>query len=68
MKIIVIWLLLMTSALAQTANEVEACQQDAIKVCHATIRSVPLSVLTCLITNKDRISSKCKNVLTRYGY
>lgn len=61
------WILISTSAFAQTAEEIAACQNDAIKVCKATMNSIPANIVACLSRNKFRISSGCKLVLARYG-
>lgn len=65
---ILILILISTSAFAQSPEEIAACQNDAIKVCKATIKSVPANVLACLRANKLHISAKCNAVLARYGF
>ena len=51
-----------------TTLEVLACKSDAVRICRATIHSVPVDVLNCLIANKRRLHLACRAVLTARGY
>lgn len=54
-----------TVALAQTAEEQAACQDDAFRVCSDAIPDRD-RVFNCLVANKNAISAACRTVLTRY--
>lgn len=52
-------------ALAETAEEQQACMNDAFAVCGHAIPDRS-RVEACLYENKSRISSACRAVLARY--
>ena len=54
-----------TGALAETAEERQACMDDAFNVCGHAIPDRD-RVAACLYANKSRISSACRIVLSRY--
>lgn len=53
-------------ALAETAEERQACMDDAFKVCGHAIPDRD-RVGACLFANKSRISAACRTVLSRYS-
>jgi hypothetical protein len=58
-----------SAALAQsegTDEEQDACQPDAVRFCKAAIPDT-FKVLTCLQTNRTRISKACREVLKSHG-
>lgn len=52
-------------AMAETAEEQQACMNDAFSVCGDAIPDRN-RVEACLYANKNRISSACRAVLARY--
>jgi hypothetical protein len=53
-------------AIAETAEERQACMDDAFSVCGHAIPDRD-RVETCLYENKSRISSACRAVLNKYS-
>jgi hypothetical protein len=52
-------------------QERAACQPDVIRFCKELVRdennSDVFAILSCLQTNRSRISNACRNVLTSHG-
>jgi len=53
-------------ASAQTAEEQQACMDDAFKLCGAFIPD-RAKVTVCMIQNRDRVSRGCYAVMARHG-
>jgi hypothetical protein len=53
-------------ALAETAEERQACMDDAFNVCGHAVPDRD-RVESCLYENKDRVSAACRAVLDRYS-
>lgn len=51
---------------AQTAEEQQACMDDAFRLCGAAIPD-RAKVTVCMIQNKDRVSRGCYAVMARHG-
>ena len=54
-----------TLAIAQTAEEQAACQDDAFRVCSHTIPDRERT-FQCMISNSDAVSPACRAVLSRF--
>ena len=55
-----------TGALAQTAEEQQACMNDAFRVCSATIPDRNKTI-ACMVQNKAQLSSACQVVMDKYA-
>jgi hypothetical protein len=58
--------MLSTAALAQTAEEQQACMDDAFRVCSATIPDRARTT-ACMIQNKSQLSTACQMVMAKYA-
>jgi hypothetical protein len=58
--------LLSTAAIAQTAEEQQACMNDAFRVCSATIPDRARTT-ACMIQKKSQLSSACQAVMAKYA-
>jgi hypothetical protein len=59
-------LALSTAALAQTAEEQQACMDDAFRVCSATIPDRARTT-ACMVANKSQLSPRCQMVMDKYA-
>ena len=57
---------LSTAALAQSAEEQQACMNDAFRVCSATIPDRARTT-ACMIQKKSQLSSACQAVMAKYA-
>jgi hypothetical protein len=57
---------LSTSALAQTAEEQQACMNDAFRVCSHTIPDRARTTV-CMVQNKTQLSQACQMVMNKYA-
>ena len=57
---------LSTAALAQTAEEQQACMDDAFRVCSATIPDRARTT-ACMVQNKSQLSKACQMVMDKYA-
>jgi len=57
---------LSTAAVAQTAQEQQACMNDAFRVCSATIPDRNRTV-ACMIQHKAELSAACQVVMAKYS-
>jgi hypothetical protein len=57
---------LSTAAFAQSAEEQQACMNDAFRVCSATIPDRARTT-ACMIQKKAQLSSACQAVMARYA-
>jgi hypothetical protein len=57
---------LLTAAIAQTAEEQQACMDDAFRVCSATIPDRARTT-ACMVQNKSRLSQACQLVMDKYA-
>jgi len=55
-----------TGALAQTAQEQQACMNDAFRVCSATIPDRNRTI-ACMVQNKAQLSAACQVVMDKYA-
>lgn len=55
-----------SAAMAQTAQEKEACRSDAIKYCSANIGK-PDQMKACLEQHKADLSEECRKVVEAHG-
>lgn len=53
------------TAIAQTAEEQQACIDDAFRVCSATIPDRARTT-ACMIQNKTQLSAACQSVMAKY--
>jgi hypothetical protein len=58
--------MLSTAAVAQTAEEQQACIDDAFRVCSATIPDRARTT-ACMIQNKSQLSAACQSVMAKYA-
>jgi hypothetical protein len=58
--------MLSTAAIAQTAEEQQACMNDAFRVCSATIPDRARTT-ACMIQNKNQLSQACQMVMAKYA-
>jgi hypothetical protein len=58
--------MLSTAAIAQTAEEQQACMDDAFRVCSATIPDRARTT-ACMVQNKSRLSQACQMVMDKYA-
>ncbi len=58
--------MLSTAAIAQTADEQQACMDDAFRVCSATIPDRARTT-TCMIQHKTQLSTACQMVMDKYA-
>jgi len=61
------FLLIASTASAQTAHEHDACARDVTRFCRAHINDGDQAVLACLQQNRRRISRACEKVLAEHG-
>lgn len=57
---------LSTAAFAQSAEEQQACMNDAFRVCSATIPDRARTT-ACMIQKKSQLSSACQAVMAKYA-
>jgi hypothetical protein len=57
---------LSTAAYAQSAEEQQACMNDAFRVCSATIPDRARTT-ACMIQKKTQLSSACQAVMAKYA-
>jgi len=57
---------LSTAAFAQSAEDQQACMNDAFRVCSATIPDRARTT-ACMIQKKAQLSSACQAVMARYA-
>jgi len=57
---------LSTAAVAQTAQEQQACMNDAFRVCSATIPDRNRTI-ACMIQKKAQLSAACQAVMAKYS-
>jgi hypothetical protein len=57
---------LSTAAFAQTAEEQQACMNDAFRVCSATIPDRARTT-ACMIQHKSQLSAACQMVMAKYA-
>ncbi len=57
--------LLTGGAAAQTAEEQQACMDDAFRLCSAFIPD-RARVTACMVQNKSRLGAACREVMARY--
>jgi hypothetical protein len=57
---------LSTAAYAQSAEEQQACMNDAFRVCSATIPDRARTT-ACMIQKKSQLSSACQAVMAKYA-
>jgi len=55
-----------TGALAQTAEDQQACMNDAFRVCSATIPDRNRTI-ACMVQNKAQLSAACQVVMDKYA-
>jgi hypothetical protein len=55
-----------TAALAQSAEEQQACMNDAFRVCSATIPDRARTT-ACMVQKKSQLSAACQAVMARYA-
>jgi hypothetical protein len=55
-----------TAAVAQTAQEQQACMNDAFRVCSATIPDRTRTV-ACMVQHKAELSTACQVVMAKYA-
>ena len=58
--------LLAAPALAQTADEQQACMNDAFRVCSEFIPNRE-RVTACMVQNKSQLGAPCRAVMARYA-
>jgi hypothetical protein len=57
---------LSTAAVAQTAQEQQACMNDAFRVCSATIPDRNRTI-ACMVQHKAELSQACQMVMAKYA-
>jgi hypothetical protein len=57
---------LSTAAVAQTAQEQQACMNDAFRVCSATIPDRNRTI-ACMVQHKAELSAACQTVMAKYA-
>jgi hypothetical protein len=57
---------LSTAAVAQTAEDQQACMNDAFRVCSATIPDRNRTV-ACMVQHKSELSAACQVVMAKYA-
>ena len=55
-----------TGAFAQSADEQQACTNDAFRVCSATIPDRARTT-ACMVQNKSKLSAACQVVMDKYA-
>src|SRR5256885_14487213 len=55
-----------TGAFAQSAEEQQACMNDAFRVCSATIPDRARTT-ACMVQKKSQLSTACQAVMARYA-
>ena len=55
-----------TAAVAQTAQEQQACMNDAFRVCSATIPDRTRTI-ACMVQHKAELSTACQAVMAKYS-
>jgi hypothetical protein len=58
--------MLSTAAIAQSAEEQQACMNDAFRVCSATIPDRARTT-ACMVQNKSQLSAACQVVMNKYA-
>ena len=58
--------MLSTAAMAQSAEEQQACVDDAFRVCSATIPDRARTT-ACMIQHKTQLSAACQMVMAKYA-
>ncbi len=54
------------AAIAQSAEEQNACMNDAFRVCSATIPDKTRTI-ACMVQNKAKLSTACQMVMDKYS-
>lgn len=54
------------AAIAQSAEEQNACMSDAFRVCSATIPDKTRTI-ACMVQNKAKLSTACQMVMDKYS-
>src|SRR5882762_8275838 len=57
---------LSTAAFAQSAEDQQACMNDAFRVCSATIPDRARTT-ACMVQNKSQLSAACQVVMDKYA-
>ena len=57
---------LSTAAVAQTAQEQQACMNDAFRVCSSTIPDRNRTI-ACMVQHKAELSPACQTVMAKYA-
>ena len=57
---------LSTAAFAQSAEDQQACMDDAFRVCSATIPDRARTT-ACMVQNKAKLSPRCQQVMNQYA-
>jgi hypothetical protein len=57
---------LSTAAVAQSAQEQQACMNDAFRVCSATIPDRTRTI-ACMVQHKAELSAACQDVMAKYA-
>ena len=55
-----------TAAIAQSAEDQQACMNDAFRVCSATIPDRARTT-ACMVQNKSKLSTACQMVMDKYA-
>ena len=55
-----------TAAVAQSAEDQQACMNDAFRVCSATIPDRARTT-ACMVQNKSQLSAACQVVMNKYA-
>ena len=58
--------MLSTAAIAQSAEDQQACMNDAFRVCSATIPDRARTT-ACMVQNKSKLSAACQMVMDKFA-
>ena len=61
------FVLIASDALAQTAQQHDACARDVARFCRAVMNDGDQAVLSCLQQHRTRISRACEKVMAEHG-
>ena len=61
------FVLIASSASAQSAREHDACARDVARLCRAVMNDGDQVVLSCLQQHRTRISRACERVMAEHG-
>jgi hypothetical protein len=64
---LICFVLISSSALAQSTHEHDACARDAARFCRPVINDGDQAVLSCLQQHRHRISRACERVMAAHG-